>query len=763
MGINGSDHEHRKGRGIAARAGHWSARHRAVAIAGWLVFVLLAATVGGSVGTKKLTNSELRTGESAAAARALDDARFSRPAAEQVLVQRRGSGSVLSPDGRSAIDEVVRGVTATGRVERIRSPLAAGNSGQLGRDGRSALVLFNMKGKAETAHERVQPVLDQVARVARAHPDLRIEQFGTASAGKALDDTIGKDFARAESISIPLTFAILLIVFGAVLAALLPLMLALSAVMAGTGLLAVASHAFHTDGSASTMLLLVGLAVGVDYSLFYLRRTREERAAGRSTRDAIDAAAATSGRSVLVSGLTVIVAMAAMFLTGQGTFIGMAEATVLVVAVAVLGSLTVLPAMLSLLGDHVERGRIPWLGKRLQRRRDRGPSRMWDFTLGRVLAHPRATTVLAVALLLVIAVPALRLHTADLTASQDLPKDLPIMQTYERLQRAFPGGPAPAEVVVTARDVDAPVVTAQIAALRREALATHQMFDPITVATNPAHTVSLVSIPLAGDVLNAGSRNALSQLRERIIPDTVGRVATAKVSGATATSVDTNARMKARTPLVFAFVVALAFLLMLWSFRSVVIATTGVVLNLLSVAAAYGALVAIFQWGWGKSLLGLTGTGTIASWLPLFLFVILFGLSMDYHVFTVSRIKEAHDRGAPTARAIHDGIARSAGVITSAAIIMVFVFLTFATLRQTSMKQLGVGLAFAVLLDSTVVRTILLPGAMAWLGERNWITLRRRAPDTTAAAPAPLPTPGAPEASPLATRLATLTREDRRT
>jgi RND superfamily putative drug exporter len=439
MGINGSDHEHRKGRGIAARAGHWSARHRAVAIAGWLVFVLLAATVGGSVGTKKLTNSELRTGESAAAARALDDARFSRPAAEQVLVQRRGSGSVLSPDGRSAIDEVVRGVTATGRVERIRSPLAAGNSGQLSRDGRSALVLFNMKGKAETAHERVQPVLDQVARVARAHPDLRIEQFGTASAGKALDDTIGKDFARAESISIPLTFAILLIVFGAVLAALLPLMLALSAVMAGTGLLAVASHAFHTDGSASTMLLLVGLAVGVDYSLFYLRRTREERAAGRSTRDAIDAAAATSGRSVLVSGLTVIVAMAAMFLTGQGTFIGMAEATVLVVAVAVLGSLTVLPAMLSLLGDHVERGRIPWLGKRLQRRRDRGPSRMWDFTLGRVLAHPRATTVLAVALLLVIAVPALRLHTADLTASQDLPKDLPIMQTYERLQRAFPG------------------------------------------------------------------------------------------------------------------------------------------------------------------------------------------------------------------------------------------------------------------------------------------------------------------------------------
>ena len=743
MGASGKQREQR-GRhdGIAARAGRWSARHRALAITGWLVFVVLAGALGGAVGTRHLSDAETRDGESAAATRALDRAGFHRPAGEQVLVQVRQPGTVLSPAGRAAVAAVVRGVADTGRVERIRSPLAAGNGAQVSRDGRSALVLFDMKGNSDTADERVQPVLDAVARVARAHPAVRIEQFGAASANKAVADTIGRDFARAEGISVPLTFAILLVVFGALIAAVLPLLLGLSAVLAATGLLAVGSHALHTDGSASTMLLLVGLAVGVDYSLFYLRRAREERAGGRSPREAIDVAAATSGRSVLVSGLTVIVAMAAMFLTGQGTFIGMAEATVIVVAVAMLGSLTVLPAMLALLGDRVEKGRIPWLGKRLQRRRAAGPSGAWSSVLGRVLARPRATTILAAALLVVIALPALRLHTADLSAAQELPADLPIMQTYARLQHAFPGGPQPADVVVTARDVDAPAVRGQIDALRRAALASHEMFDPVTVEMNRAHTAAVVSIPLAGDGLSAASRHALSRLRKDIVPATVGHVATAQVSGATAISTDTNARMRSRTPYVFAFVVALAFLLMLWSFRSVVIAATGVVLNLLSVAAAYGALVAVFQWGWGKSLLSLNGTGTIASWLPLFLFVILFGLSMDYHVFTVSRIKEAHDHGLPTRQAIHDGIVRSAGVITSAAIVMVFVFLTFATLRQTSLKQLGVGLAFAVLLDATIVRTILLPAAMAWLGDRNWPAPR------TVAAPAATEVPIAGSAEP---------------
>jgi uncharacterized membrane protein YdfJ with MMPL/SSD domain len=253
----------------------------------------------------------------------------------------------------------------------------------------------------------------------------------------------------------------------------------------------------------------------------------------------------------------------------------------------------------------------------------------------------------------------------------------------------------------------------------------------------------VVTMPLAGDGQDRASRSALATLRERIVPRTVGRVATVNVGGSTAVSVDFNHQLRARAPFVFAFVLGLAFVLLMWSFRSVVIAATGVVLNVLSVGAAYGVLVAVFQWGWGKSLFGLTSTGAITSWLPLFLFVILLGLSMDYHVFTVSRIKEGHDRGVPTARAIHDGIVRSAGVITSAAIVMVFVFLTFATLDQTSLKQLGVGLAVAVLLDATVVRAILLPATMKLLGERNWYLPRalRRPRSASTETPHPEPAP----------------------
>jgi uncharacterized membrane protein YdfJ with MMPL/SSD domain len=722
--------------GIAARAGRWSAHHRGKAIGGWLAFIAIALVIAGGTGTKKLSTTETLDGQAAAASRTLDRAGFDRPAAEQVLVQSRTGRSVLGPDGRAAIHDVIVALRSTGRVLDVRSPLVAGNEQQVTREGRSAIVMFNVRGEASTAEKRVQPVLEAVRRVARSHGQLRIEEFGAASANRALQDTLGKDFRRAEAISIPLTFAILIVAFGALLAAVVPLGLALTAVAAGGGLLALASHALHVDGSSSTVLLLIGLAVGVDYSLFYIRRAGEERARGAAPRGAIEAAAATSGRSVLISGLTVIIAMAGMFITGQGTFMGMAEATVLVVGAAMLGSLTVLPATLSLLGDRIDRGRIPWLGTRLLERRERGPSRFWSALLRRVLARPRASAAVAGGFLVIVATPALFLHTGLLSPSQDLPSSLPVMKTYTRLQHAFPGGAAPAQLVVSAPDVTAPTVVTQLHSLRRRALASGQMFAPITEDVNPDRTVAVINVPLAGDGQDAASRAALSTLRHKLVPLTVGKVAAANVTGSTAASVDFNSRLKQRAQLVVLFVLGLAFLLLRASFRSPVIAATGLVLNLLSVSAAYGVVVAVFQWGWGKHILGLSSTGTISAWLPLFLFVILFGLSMDYHVFSVSRIKEEHDAGATTHDAIRTGIARSAGVITSAAIIMVFVFLTFATLSQTSMKQLGVGLAAAVLLDATVVRAILLPSVMAVLGERNWSRRRARSHSAPVGRPA---------------------------
>jgi uncharacterized membrane protein YdfJ with MMPL/SSD domain len=704
--------------GIAARLGGWSAEHRKKAVVGWLVLVLIAIAAG-NVGSKKLTAVDLTSGDSQKAERALEKAGFERPATEQVLIQAKLGGTIRTADAKRAARDVIAAVQATGRVENARSPYDRGNAGQISDDGRSAVVLFTMKGERDKAADRVEPILDAVEGLADSQPQLRIEQFGEASANKALNDSIGEDFKRAESSSIPLTFLILWLVFAALVAALLPLVLAISAIMMATGLVAVSSHALPIDGSANSMILLIGLAVGVDYSLFYFRRSREERANGVSNQQAVAIAAATSGKAVLTSGLTVIVAMSALFLTGQGTFMGMAQATAIVVAVAMVGSLTVIPALLATLGDRVDRGRIPFLGRRLAQRRSHGESRFWSAIVRPALAHPVRVTIVAGGILVLLAVPAFRLETASLGAA-DIPRDLAIIKTYDRLQDAFPGGPMPAQVVVTAPDVDGSQVRDAIAALKREAVATGEMHEPITVDINDQKTAARIQVPLAGDGVDKTSKDALETLRDSVVPNTVGAVGQAHVTGPTASSVDFNNQLSSRAPYVFAFVLGFAFLLLLWNFRSVVIPTTAIALNLLSVGAAYGVLVAVFQWGWGGSLIGLDHHGPVASYLPLFLFVILFGLSMDYHVFILSRIREGFDRGLGTHEAIRRGITHSAGVITSAAVVMVAVFATFATLSVVSMKQLGVGLAVAILLDATIVRGLLVPAVMGLLGERNW-------------------------------------------
>jgi putative drug exporter of the RND superfamily len=705
-------------RGLAARLGGWSAEHRTKAILLWVAILLVGLAAAG-VGSKKLSAAGEAAGDSAKAERLLDHGGFRRPAAEEVLLQTRGNGSIRTAPARKAAQEIIAAITSTGRVENVRLPFAPGNGGQISRDGRSALVLFQMKGKRDTANKRVQPVVDAVKGVASTHPTLRIEQFGDASANKALSDTIGKDFHRAESASIPLTLVILWLAFGALVAALLPVVLALSAIAIAGGILALTSHAIPIDQSASSMVLLIGLAVGVDYALFYFRRAREERTAGKSNHDAVAVAAATSGRAVLTSGMTVIVAMSAMFITGLGTFMGMAEATAIVVAVAMLGSLTVLPAMLSKLGDRVERGRIPFLGRRLEQSRGSGDSRFWSAVVRPALAHPLPVIAAAAGFLVLLAVPAFHLRTASPGAT-DLPQNLPIMQTYNRIQQAFPGGPLPAQVVLSAPNVESSPVTGAIASLKRAALATGQMHEPITVDFNTRHTLARISVPLVGDGIGKSSQKALQTLRSSVVPNTVGQVGTAYVSGQTAYSVDFNHQLHARELYVFAFVLGLAFLLLLWNFRSLVIPATAIALNLLSVGAAYGVLVSVFQGGWGIIHINGVHHGPIAAWLPMFLFVILFGLSMDYHVFILSRIREGHDNGLDTREAIRRGITHSAGVITSAAIVMVAVFSTFATLSVVSMRQLGVGLAVAIFLDATLVRGLLVPAVMSLLGERNW-------------------------------------------
>ncbi|HEY3019282.1 MAG TPA: MMPL family transporter [Solirubrobacteraceae bacterium] len=701
---------------LAARMGRWSATHRRTAIFGWIGFVAVALFIGGALGTKTIERGHDGTGSSGRADRVLAD-EFPQPASEQVLVQaRHGTLRTTDPRARAAVSDVVARLSALPQVKRVKSPFAPGHSGQISRDGLSLVVQFDIRGKSETASDRVQPALDAVARAQRAHPSLRIEQFGEASVSKAFDDKLGEDFRRTEFLSLPITLAILILTFGALMAAGLPLLLALTSVAATIGLVGVASQLSPVDESISSVIVLIGMAVGVDYSLFYMRREREERAAGASNGQALATASATSGRAVLISGMTVMAAMAGMYFTGSKTFASFATGTIIVVAVAMLGSVTVLPALMSKLGDRVERGRIPGL------HRERATeSRFWGWIVDRVMRRPLLTGALATAVLVAMALPAFGMRTG-LPGTQGLPRDLAIMKTYDRVQAAFPGGPEPAVVAIQADDVTAPAVGSAIRDLAARAERDPQIGRPVTASVSSSHRTAVLSIPLAGAGTDARSNAALARLRDELIPQTVGRVSgvRADVTGMTAGSKDFNDLLKSNAPIVFGFVLSLAFLLLLVTFRSLVIPVKAIVLNLLSVGAAYGVLVWIFQDGHGEKLLGFRSNGAITSWLPLFLFVILFGLSMDYHVFILSRIREAVDRGMKTGDAVARGIKSTAGVVTSAAVVMVGVFSIFATLSLLEFKQMGIGLAVAVLIDATIIRGVLLPATMRLLGDWNW-------------------------------------------
>jgi RND superfamily putative drug exporter len=695
--------------GIAARAGHWSATHRKTAIFGWLAFVLITLFVGMSAGAKDPPASHDFNGESRQAEQVLADAGYKVPAGEMVLVQSKAK-TVADPAFRDAVADVKRSVAAQAAVAKI-----TGTS--VSKDRHSTLVQFDIKGDSDKAIDKIDPVVAAVDKTAARHDALSIRQFGSASAEKAVEKSLGDDFAKAETLSLPITLVILFVAFGALVAAGIPLLLGLTAVMGTMGIVALASHVMELSDQGS-LILLVGLAVGVDYSLFYLRREREERAAGASSGEALQTAAATSGRAVLVSGLTVIIAMAGMFLTGDLTFTSMAVGTIIVVAMAVLGSLTVLPATLAALGDRVEKGRVPFLGRRRKVARE---SRVWGAVIDRVMRRPKTAVALAAGLLLVMSIPALSMHTKQ-SGIDALPKDIAVVQTYKDVQKAFPSDADPQTVVVKAADVTTPAVQQSIRALQARAANDQQVVGAITQKVNPDHTVTRLDVALPGEPSSQQAQDALAHLRKDLLPATIGTVAGASVNvtGSAAQTADFNTVMRTKTPLVFLFVLGLAFVLLMATFRSIVIPIKAILLNLLSVGAAYGVVVAVFQYGWGENLLGFQSNGGVANWLPLFLFVILFGLSMDYHVFILSRVRELVQRGMSTDEAVAKGIKSTASTVTAAAVVMVAVFAVFATLGMLDMKEMGVGLAAAILIDATIVRGVLLPATMKLLGKWNW-------------------------------------------
>jgi uncharacterized membrane protein YdfJ with MMPL/SSD domain len=702
-------------RNIAARAGRWSAQHRKKAIFGWLAFVIVAVFVGGSVGTRTLTDEEYGIGESGRADKVANQ-HFPDKDSESVLIQSESGATNRDPEFRATVGRVVAALEGTKYVHEVKGPYGKDSQGQLSQDGKSALVTFELP--YEEAKDKVGPALGTVSRLDKQQTGFRVEEFGDASADKALSDAFEDDFRQAEVTSLPITLVILILAFGALLAAFVPLVLAITAVAAAIGLIGPISQIWPVDEAISSVVLLIGLAVGVDYSMFYLRREREERARGRSEEAALEAAAATSGRAVLVSGITVIAAMAGMYFGGAATFLSFATGTILVVAIAIVGSLTVLPAILSKLGDRVNKGRVPFL----KPEKRTGEPRAWSWLLDRVLKRPLVSMVAAAAVLLVLAVPVLHIHTAD-TGVDGLPRSLPIMQTYDRMQAAFPGEQFTAGIVVEGKNLDQSQIQAAAQQLRQIARDSDQFQEPVTVDVSPDREVAVIDVPLAGSGTDDTSIDAVKKLRADVVPQVLPSVSGGEVvgvTGFTAGSLDFNEVMASHIWLVFGFVFSLAFLLLLVTFRSIVIPIKAIVLNMLSVGAAMGIVTWVFQDGHLENALNFDSTGAISSWFPLMLFVILFGLSMDYHVFILSRIKEAVDRGESTDDAVSHGIKSTAGVVSAAALVMVGVFAIFATLRFIDMKQFGVGLAVAVLLDATLVRGVLLPSAMKLLGNWNW-------------------------------------------
>ncbi|MBZ6248037.1 MMPL family transporter [Streptomyces olivaceus] len=697
-------------RHLPARIGHWSAAHPWRAVLVWLVLTLAAFSTGFLGETRTATQADMTVGESARAAQLIEDNGLKQPATENFLISPR-AGTNDAGDVAGAADELKQRLSGLSETAAVSGPTTS-------EDGRTLLLRATMKGDADSAPDRVTALADVTAEVQDRHPGLRVEETGDASIQHDFQAWLAKDMTKATLISVPITLVVLMVVFGALVTAGVPVLLALFAVGSSLSLWALASRLFPDPGMVPDVIVLMGLAVGVDYCLFYLRRYREERAKGYDSQAAVRVAAATSGHSVFVSGIAVLVSMAGLYLAGDLMLASMATGAIIVVAMAMVSTVTVLPALLVKLGRAVDRPRIPVLWRLT---RARGGSRVWTAILRPATGHPAIAAVLSVGALLALAVPALGM---DLKSTQlaDFPRSLTTMQSYDRLVAAFPSRTDTDVVALRLpadRSADLRPAVRDLSGRIGQGAAGDRAKPEIRWSEDGLGAVLEVSRTSATGTEEA--RTAVRELRT-LLDSALGGLPAGSyaVGGAAAEDMDYTANLHDRLPWVMAAVLALTFLVMLAAFRSVVIALTTVVLNLLSVAASFGILCLVFQKTWAEPLLDFTSTGHVVSWVPVLLFVILSGLSLDYHVFVVSRIRERVLIGMTTKNAVVDGISRTAGVVTGAALVMVAVFSVFGALSFVEMKQIGVGLAVAVALDATVIRAFVLPSLMVLLGRANW-------------------------------------------
>jgi RND superfamily putative drug exporter len=738
------------------RVAMWSARYRWPVFGLWFVLTigLLVASMGmGGIDTGEANaNPNGENLEASVAYEVFEAGGANDPYEDFYLVIAGGPGAAADPSFQSAVGELISDLrasavvidgTSTATFGEIVSPFEAPpQAGLISADGTAVRIATRVPGEAARVRLLLEPVLPIVEATRSAHPELVIHVLNNTFVNDDISELISAGLDESLKLTIPLTIIILLFAFGAVVASLVPLVLAVTSLVAAFGILGIYSQVVGPVSPYATQLVvLIGLAVAIDYSLFMITRFRVERRRGRSRADAIEASSSTAGRAVFFSGLAVMISLASLVTLGITFFTSMAVATVSVVLVSVAGSLTFLPATLAILGDGIDFGRpatwlpraagaIPvasfrawgrsamaWLDRRSGRREGDG---FWGRLVSAVMARPVWLTILSAALLLALGSPVLRLRTGvtDITA---FPDSIDAVAGVRILNEKWPQG-TQLRLGVVVTDAGRADTQAAIDLLKVEGVKLDGLNEPVEVTMSRNGTAAFVSFTMAGGQNDEANRDLVRQVRTELNPSIFGGLADVRtyVTGGAAGSVDVTQVYTNGTPLIFLFVLGLSFLLMLVAFHSVVIPIKAILLNLLSTAAAYGALVLVFQEGWLAEPLGITPSGVIESWVPLFVFTVLFGLSMDYHLFILTRIKEARDRGADSRAATATGISATSGTITSAASIMVVVFAVFVTLKFVFLQQLGLGLAVAVFIDATVIRSVLLPASMTLLGDWNW-------------------------------------------
>jgi uncharacterized membrane protein YdfJ with MMPL/SSD domain len=713
------------------RVAGFSAAHRWPVFGLWFVLTLgLFATsiaLGGTQTAEAVSNQQQSRFESSEALTVFSPpgTETGPPSSQYLLVIADPSGTVDDPAFAGAIDDAVTRMSALhATVDGVDGPVFEGLVDPLQAPPEAALVsadktavrlIARVPGEGDAVRTRLGPVPAMVDQLRAAHPGLEIHSLNGTIANEQIQKLVSSDLDRSLILTIPLTFAILLIAFGSVVAAVVPLILAVTSLLAAFGLLGIYSRVVDPVSTyASQLVVLIGLAVAVDYSLFMITRFRTERRHGRAKLAAIHVSSSTAGRAVFFSGLAVTISIAGLFTLDDPLFRSMAIGTIAVVVIAVVGSLTFLPATLAILGDGVSRLRVPFLARDAEE--GSGP---WGRMVRGVMRRPIVYALVASAALLAAATPVLRLHIGQ-TDFSSFPDSIDSVVALRYLDEKWPQGTTlDLDVVVTRAD-EAPTKAA-IAEMSSRILALPGLSGPPTTTMSRSGTVAYVAYSMSGGRNDIRNRDSVDAVRKTIVPGVFGSLpgVRALVTGDAAYSLDVANFYAGGMPLVMAFVLGLSFLLLLVAFRSIVIPIKAILLNLLSTGAAYGLLVLVFQEGWLSSQLGFRA-GVIEAFVPVFIFTILFGLSMDYHVFILTRIKEARDHGLSSNDAVARGISVTAGTVTSAAAIMVVVFSVFVTLQLVIIRQLGFGLAVAVFLDATVIRSVLLPATMRLLGEWNW-------------------------------------------